>query len=1523
MLILKRHILVCLFLTTCAALGQVAFKKGEGQMEISINGESFATYVWNDPETTRPYFKQVHEPDEGIQVTRNHPPKADDFSDHDTYHPGIWWGFGDVGGNDYWRMKAKIIGGTFIEEPRGGKDRGTFAVRNQLLTNEGTETFCEQVCRYTLLNRPHGILLICESTFRREESDFWLGDQEEMGLAFRVATPIAVASRKGGRILDSEGRTDLKEIRTNQSDWCDYSGPIEGEYAGIMIMNDPANFRKPWWHAVDTGLLIANPLGESELNGRGKRKQNVLVKKGEPFRLRYGVFIHAHGEANEFDPAFAYKDFLSAIGSTPARQSLSRSQLPKVPAGFEVRVFAREPMIYKPTAICFDAKGRMMLGQGPQYPRNLEDTPADSVLLLIDKDGDGTADVSKRFAVGFNSIQGLAWKGNDLYVANAPELTVVRDLDGDDEADEYVMVYTDLGNREHALHGLNWGPDGKLYMSKGNSKGHNQPEKYGYLAPRPFRELWDVVHPPGAPDFYPPKTFTKETYKKTYHHWDDDWGREGGVLRCDPLGANLEIVSRGLRNPWDMTMDDGFNWLGTDNDQNQGDRIIMPFFGAHFGWGHSYSSHWTGENHPPTAPVSGPVFPGSGTGIIYYTHQQFPEEYRNVFFMNDWLNGTYVYRPSWDGALMQPNGGRWEPFAQRGAMLYRPTDMEFGPDGTIYTCGWGGDYHYEPGSVGSWILRIVYTGQPIAPRTEWFPKKRSLPYAEWSVDQLLDDLNHDVLPVWRVNAQDELVRRGDQVRGPLIELIKSGGLSRGQETWAIWAVGRMAPNDESIDAAMSKLARSMVPTHLNLRLQALRILAYRIRNHRAEGRLPEGIVVALMDPEPRVRFEAVQAIWQAKQTHMRSALIDWLAQEEDRLVFYAGWGALRDLSDVAFRKQLLNDDRPNVRLAALLSLLERHDMRLEEVLALAEKDPDPRIQQWSTTWAMNPRPPRKMPNSTTRIVLEQSVSVDDLMKRANEARSPKMRHLYLTMLSRATYEEDDEWRDIQNFYKGLSQDDERALVLTPLARETDAMPLLWDALGRNEKLGRSAVNGLLSLAKRAQSSPEQVGGFLLAKLQESSGQHQQDRAIETLSRLPFSSAWSPPDLEKIDIPKVAAKVVELDVASAKQTVAFAGGLNAGAKIYLDRGHRFTNVPEHLKGATYLMTSNEDAGSLGDDLAKFTTLYAMDVYIAHDDRIRSADKPKWLGRFTRTDIKLSTDDAEFTLFQERLKKGATFVVGGNSTDGRDGGKSNYTVIFKPVLTDLQPESAAAADVLPALDQAEGWDGILSHIFETCEDVQTQTRILDILLGFDANDLGQSDLVKRLLARASKQPDSRLFGRLLQLNSQLGIEVAMTPLEPATIDGVLALTDRADADRGRELIFGSKTAAACLICHRIQGQGQNLGPDLSGIGLRSDLKTIIQSIVEPSAVITEGYRLQVIETDVSTISGAVLQETDSVILLVTQQGTLERIEVGSIKSRQTLDQSSMPATFSVILGNEQIADLAAFLLTCRHPSGESTN
>jgi hypothetical protein len=298
-----------------SARAEVAFEKQDGSLKILVDGKPFAVYVWNDPETTRPYFKQVHAPGSVVMVTRNHPPRPDDLADHATFHPGIWWGFGDIGGNDYWRLKARVVGGDFVEEPQAGKEAGHFAVRNELLENGSDAVFCEQVCRYSILQRPSGILLVSDMTLRREAGDFWLGDQEEMGLAVRLAKPIATVSAQGGRVVNREGNTDLKQIRARPSDWCDYSGPIDGQFGGLMLMNDPGNFRKPWWHAVETGLLVANPLGESELHGRGKKAQNVLVKAGQPFRLRYGILVHLAPKASAFDPAAAYADFRNVLPS--------------------------------------------------------------------------------------------------------------------------------------------------------------------------------------------------------------------------------------------------------------------------------------------------------------------------------------------------------------------------------------------------------------------------------------------------------------------------------------------------------------------------------------------------------------------------------------------------------------------------------------------------------------------------------------------------------------------------------------------------------------------------------------------------------------------------------------------------------------------------------------------------------------------------------------------------------------------------------------------------------------------------------------------------------------------------------------------------------------------------------------------------------------------------------------------------------------------------------------------------------
>ena len=1353
-------------LTVRSAVGEVSFEKNDGHLQINVDGQLFAYYVWDDPATTRPYFKDVHAAGGEVRITRNHPPGPGDFDDHQTYHPGLWWGFGDVGGNDYWRMKARIIGGDFIGEPIGGEDRGFFAVRNRLLANGSDEVFCEQICRYTILRRPEGILVIAESSLRRNSGDFWLGDQEEMGLALRVATPIAMASHKGGRILNSNGSVDLEEIRTRQSDWCDYSGPIAGRHGGMMLMNDPDNFRRPWWHAVDTGLLIANPLGESELNGRGKQPENVLVRAGESFRLRYGVLVHLEDDAASFDPAKAYGDFLEILPSLKpgsARFDVPQSGLPQVPDGFKISIYAGEPLVYKPTSISFDARGRLFLGQGPQYPEHLVDSPTDSVHILIDSDRDGTVDETKVFAKGFNSIQGLAWKGDDLYVANAPDLTLVRDLDGDDEADEYVRIYTDLGNREHALHGLNFAPDGKLYMSKGNSKGLNQPEKYGYAAPRAFRELWDVRHPPDAPDIYPPQVFTKDTYRKNYQDWRDDWGREGGVLRCDPMGENLEIVSRGLRNPWDITLDDGFNWLGTDNDQTQGDRIVMSFFGAHFGWGHRYSSHWSGEGNLPTVPVSGPMFPGSGTGIIYYAHPHFPPHYQNIYFINDWLNGTHVYRPVWDGALMRPEGGILESFARRGGdeLLYRPTDLEFAPDGSLHICGWGGDYHYETESEGSWIFRIIHGAQ----NADWTPgEKRVRPHSKWTLDELLADLGPENIPVWRVNAQDELVRRGASVQEPLIASLRSGQLSKGQETWTAWALGRMPEKDPATDAFFAGLASGEEPLSFNLRLQALRILGHRARTLPDGGSLPWAVGEGIYHSHPRIRFETIQAIQQAEGRAFVPILLDRLGNEADRIVFYAGWQTLRHLLPVSQRKDLLDDPRPRVRLAALLSLQEDFAIGLDEVLQVAESDPDEEVQSWALTFAMNPLPPEKMPDTTARVELEQSIPPETLFERARAtADRPALRRLYLKMISRTSFtRRDDGLEKVQSFYESLDEDEDRAIVLPALALSIEVRELFWDAFGGSEPLRRAAVEGWHQM---------------------------QNRAV--------------PGLDS-DEEELRAELAEVE---------------------------------------------KKAQSSGDP----------------------GDSATWL-----------------------LSK----------------------------LLEVGPSDkrvATAAEVLAEIALPPGWsppprsEALLADILNQYPERLIRTNVLIFLSRIEPEKFADLEPIEEAIRRLCSKPYPRLYSLLVNLIQKMGFAIEAPLPRPATSDGILAALPSANPDRGRDLFFNPDRGFGCAICHRVAEQGEEFAPDLSGVGLRLSAEDTIRAILEPSASITEGYALHILETaDGRTNLGAVIQESDALIKLVDAEGRLITLEKGQITKRQKLEQSVMPAAYAVF-GNEQLADLTSWLLT----------
>ena len=613
---------------------------------------------------------------------------------------------------------------------------------------------------------------------------------------------------------------------------------------------------------------------------------------------------------------------------------------PLVATDLEVSLFVKNPLVRNPCAITFDAKGRLCVGMGPQYRNPTPDTSGDSVWILIDDDEDGTADSRKQYATGFNSIQGLAWRGRDLYVANAPDLTIARDLDGDDIADEYIRLFTDLGNLEHALHGLQFGPDGKLYMSKGNSKGLTRPPNR--IAPKPFRELWGVKLP-DAPDFPKPIAFKKGDYEKNYHDPADDWGLSGGVLRCDPDGSNLEIVSRGFRNPWDICFDDSFNWLGTDNDQTQGDKIFSPFYGAHFGWGHPWSYDWKGDDHLPSAPSSGPLFEGSGTGITYCGLEHYPEKYRGIFLINDWLRReVIIYRPKWEGAWMKPDRENLEIFAHAGGgrsmgqstgRSFDPVDIEVGPDGAIYISSWGREYGLSEKDGEQINEGRIYRIWPkaVPPQMKKEPKRRRS-IREWTTQELLDDLEES-LPVWRTNAQDELVRRGkrDLYSEELLAPDSKQGL-----VWMSWTMGRMTPADDKWDDIfLENLAGDPGTAD---RTQLIRILTHRAKA-RGANTLPDLLKRGLEGESPRSRHATVLAMRQVGETRWNKELLQLIEREQDRIVSYSAWGALSELMPQEERKALLKDQRPAVRRAALLSLLEE-DALSEEKLKPLIKDSD-------------------------------------------------------------------------------------------------------------------------------------------------------------------------------------------------------------------------------------------------------------------------------------------------------------------------------------------------------------------------------------------------------------------------------------------------------------------------------------------------------------------------------------------------------------------------------------------------------
>lgn len=142
-------------------------------------------------------------------------------------------------------------------------------------------------------------------------------------------------------------------------------------------------------------------------------------------------------------------------------------------------------------------------------------------------------------------------------------------------------------------------------------------------------------------------------------------------------------------------------------------------------------------------------------------------------------------------------------------------------------------------------------------------------------------------------------------------------------------------------------------------------------------------------------------------------------------------------------------------------------------------------------------------------------------------------------------------------------------------------------------------------------------------------------------------------------------------------------------------------------------------------------------------------------------------------------------------------------------------------------------------------------------------------------------------------------------------VLAST-RGDSQRG-VAVFGK----LCGQCHKIHGQGQEVGPDITVNG-RASYEQLLSNVFDPSLVIGEAYQARTVRTaDGRVITGLLAEDSDERVVLKTQGGKLETIARDEVAAMKVSELSLMPEGVEKQLSPQEIADLFAFITLDKHP------
>jgi putative heme-binding domain-containing protein len=199
------------------------------------------------------------------------------------------------------------------------------------------------------------------------------------------------------------------------------------------------------------------------------------------------------------------------------------------------------------------------------------------------------------------------------------------------------------------------------------------------------------------------------------------------------------------------------------------------------------------------------------------------------------------------------------------------------------------------------------------------------------------------------------------------------------------------------------------------------------------------------------------------------------------------------------------------------------------------------------------------------------------------------------------------------------------------------------------------------------------------------------------------------------------------------------------------------------------------------------------------------------------------------------------------------------------------------------------------------------------------VGGRELPVALFSIAAEFRDGLTQSEQASLGSVAGkssLPVSLKPDRPKIREWQMAdfaspSTRKADLKRGR-VVFEQ---ALCIHCHRFDGRGKPIGPDLDAVGRRMGRRDMLETILVPSKVIDSKYAQQAFQMeDGRTVTGRVVGGDDASLLVAVNPASpfdTVRITLADVAKRYTSKVSPMPAQLLDGFTAEEILDLLAYL------------